>query len=469
MSDQPASSPPAGGASVSPIAIEDELKRSYLDYAMSVIVSARAARCARRAQARASAHPVIRCTRTATTGTSPIANRPAIVGDVMGKYHPHGDQAIYDALVRMAQDFSMRAPADRRAGQFRLGRRRSARRHALHRSAPRQDRPCADRRSSTRTRSSSRTITTAREREPVVLPARFPNLLVNGVERHRRRHGDQHPAAQSGRSDRRLPGLYRRSLDQPGCADRDRAGAGFPHRRRSSSASRPRAARWRAAAARVLMRARCHVEEIRKDREAIIVTEIPYQVNKARLQERIAELVRDKRRRRHRRHPRRKRPPRHARGDRAEARRLVRRGAQPALSLLRTADELRRQHAGARTAAGRRLMNLKDLIGGVRRVPRRGRHAAHAIRTHQGARPRPYLGRPGGCRGQYRRGDRADPRRPRCRRGARAIDGARLAGEGRGAAGRADRRSAPCDGRRTAPSGCRKNRPRRFWICACSA
>ena len=146
-------------------------------------------------------------------------------------------------------------------------------------------------------------------------------------------------------------------------------------------------------------------------------------------------------RRGHCRYPRRKRPARHARGHRAEARCLARGRAEPALPLLRTADELRRQHAGAqRRQAGADESEGHDRR--LRRLPRGGRHPAHALRSDEGARTRPHPGRSGGRGRQYRRGDPPDPRRPRCRDRARAIDGARLAGEGCRPAGRTDRRSA---------------------------
>ena len=128
----------------------------------------------------------------------------------MGKYHPHGDQSIYDALVRMAQDFSMRVPLIDGQGNF---------------GSVDGDPPAAMRYTEARRAKIAHALTEdidkdtvefqdnydGSEREPIVLPARFPNVLVNGSSRHRGRHGDQHPAAQSGRSDRCLPRLYRRS------------------------------------------------------------------------------------------------------------------------------------------------------------------------------------------------------------------------------------------------------------------
>ena len=229
LNDKTESAPP-GAPSINPIAIEEELRRSYLDYAMSVIVIARLP------DARDGLKPVHRRILYLDARERPRLEqalsqiRALIVGDVMGKYHPHGDQSIYDALVRMAQEFSMRVPLIDGQGNF---------------GSVDGDPPAAMRYTEVRRAKIAHALTEdidketvefqdnydGSEKEPVVLPARFPNLLVNGASRHRRRHGDEHPAAQSGRSDRCLPRLYRRSVDHARCADRDRAGAGFPDRR----------------------------------------------------------------------------------------------------------------------------------------------------------------------------------------------------------------------------------------------
>ena len=137
---------PENGPLIAPIAIEDELKKSYLDYAMSVIVS-RALPYARDGLKRVHRRILFSMHDNGRDWNKPYRKSALIVGDVMGKYHPHGDQSIYDALVRMAQDFSMRVPLIDGQGQFRLGGRRSARGDArLHRGAPGcKNRPCADR------------------------------------------------------------------------------------------------------------------------------------------------------------------------------------------------------------------------------------------------------------------------------------------------------------------------------------
>ena len=213
MSDETADgAPPASGGSISPIAIEDELRKSYLDYAMSVIVS-RALPDARDGLKPVHRRILFSMHENGYDWNKPYRKSARVVGDVIGKYHPHGDQSIYDALVRMAQDFSIRVAADRRPGQFRLGRRRSAGCHALHRSAPRQDRACADgrhREGNGRVPGQLRCLRARAGRAAGALS----QSAGQRRQRHRRRHGDQCPAAQSGRSDRCLSGLHRRSVDQ---------------------------------------------------------------------------------------------------------------------------------------------------------------------------------------------------------------------------------------------------------------
>ena len=119
MSDPqtPASPPPPGGTSISPIAIEDELKKSYLDYAMSVIVQ-RALPDVRDGLKPVHRRILYSMHENGRDWNKPYRKSALIVGDVMGKYHPHGDQSIYDALVRMAQDFSMRVPLIDGQGNF---------------------------------------------------------------------------------------------------------------------------------------------------------------------------------------------------------------------------------------------------------------------------------------------------------------------------------------------------------------
>jgi len=216
-----------------------------------------------------------------------------VVGEVMGKYHPHGNLAIYDALVRLAQDFSLRLPLVDGQGNF---------------GSIDGDPPAAERYTECRLAKVAHEILgdldkntvefrdnyDGSEREPSVLPARFPNLLVNGaggiavgmatnIAPHNL--GEVIDACLAYIDD---PSISMETLTEivPG-PDFPTAGLVI-----GKQAARAALARGRGS---VLMRARCHIEEIRKDREAIIVTELPYQVNKAKLQEKIVELVRDKR------------------------------------------------------------------------------------------------------------------------------------------------------------------------------
>ena len=146
-----------------PISLEEEMRRSYLDYAMSVIVGRALP------DARDGLKPVHRRVLFAMHELSNHWNRPykksaRIVGDVIGKYHPHGDTAVYDTIVRMAQDFSPAPHAGRRPGQLRHRRRRQRRGHALHRDPAVEDRARDARATSTRKRSTSRPTTTAPRR-----------------------------------------------------------------------------------------------------------------------------------------------------------------------------------------------------------------------------------------------------------------------------------------------------------------
>ena len=149
-----------GGGNIEPRALEDEMRTAYLDYAMSVIVG-RALPDVRDGLKPVHRRILYSMDESGQGPTRPYSKCARIVGEVMGNYHPHGDSAIYDTLVRMAQDFSHALPAGRRPGQLRLHRRRSGRGHALHRGAPRRASPPRCSATSTRTRSTSRPTTTA--------------------------------------------------------------------------------------------------------------------------------------------------------------------------------------------------------------------------------------------------------------------------------------------------------------------
>jgi DNA gyrase subunit A len=283
--------PPSGGH-ILPIAIEDELKKSYLDYAMSVIVS-RALPDARDGLKPVHRRIIFSMHENGRDWNKPYRKCALIVGDVMGKYHPHGDQSIYDALVRMAQEFSMRVPLVDGQGNF---------------GSVDGDDPAAMRYTEARRAKIAHSLTEdidketvdfqdnydGSEREPVVLPARYPNLLVNGASGIAVGMATNIPPHNLGEViDACLAYMDDPSISMEALTEIV-PGPDFPTRGLliGKQAARAALARGRGS---ILMRARCHVEEIRKDREAIITTELPYQVNKARLLERIADLVRDKR------------------------------------------------------------------------------------------------------------------------------------------------------------------------------
>ena len=388
------------------------MRRSYLDYAMSVIV-ARAL-----PDARDGLKPVHRRILFGMQDAGYTADRPyrksaRVVGDVMGKYHPHGDAAIYDAMVRMAQPFSMRvplidgqgnfgsvdgdAPAAMRYTEVRLARAAVA---AAGRHRPGHGRFPAELR---------------RDREGAEGPSgALPQSADQRRQRHRRRHGDQHPAAQSRRDHRRHAGADRRAGHVARRADADRAGAGFSDRRhhhrplRHPHGVRDRARLHHHPRAR---RVRGDPPRPRSDRHHRDPLS-GEQVHAAGAHRRTGARQAD---RGHRRDARRERPLRHAHRDRTEARRDARGGAEPVVPLHPAAGELRRQHAGA----GRRPAAADGAEGRaalLHRVPRRGDPAPRPVRTGQGARSGASAGRARHRGGEHRRGDPADPRQRRRRR-----------------------------------------------------
>ena len=277
---------------IEPISITDEMRRSYLDYAMSVIVSRALP------DARDGLKPVHRRILYAMSEAGYDWNKAyrksaRVVGDVIGKYHPHGDQSVYDALVRMAQDFSMRAPLIDGQGNF---------------GSVDGDPPAAMRYTEVRLAKLAHSLLEdidkdtvdfqenydGSEREPVVLPARFPNLLANGAGGIAVGMATNIPPHNLGEVIDATVAL----IDDPGISI-DRLmeiipGPDFPTGGlvlgRAGIASAYRTGRGS-----ILMRGRVHFETVRKEREAIIITEIPYQVNKLTMIEKMAELVRDKR------------------------------------------------------------------------------------------------------------------------------------------------------------------------------
>ena len=293
MSDDPNTlSPPEGGSPAQSIAVEDELKRSYLDYAMSVIVQ-RALPDARDGLKPVHRRILYSMHENGYDWNKGYRKSARVVGDVIGKYHPHGDQSIYDALVRMAQDFSMRAPLIDGQGNF---------------GSVDGDPPAAMRYTEVRRAKIAHALTEdidketvefrdnydGTEREPSVLPSRFPNLLVNGSSGIAVGMATNIPPHNLGEViDACLAYIEDPAINLEALTEIV-PGPDFPTGALLIGKQNARAALARGRGS-ILMRARCAVEEIRKDREAIIVTELPYQVNKAVLTERIAELVRDKR------------------------------------------------------------------------------------------------------------------------------------------------------------------------------
>lgn len=284
--------PPPGSDHIEPIAIEEEMQRSYLGYAMSVIVS-RAIPDARDGLKPVHRRILYMMHEAGFTSDKPYRKSARVVGDVMGRYHPHGDQAIYDAMVRMAQDFSMRLPL--LDGQGNFGSMDGDPPAAMRYTEIRMDKPAEsmleDIDQNTVDFQENYDGTTS---EPVVLPATFPNLLVNGAGGIAVGMATNVPPHNLGEVIDACCAL----LDNPQVDDSELfqivQGPDFPTGAlilgRSGIASALRTGRGS-----VIMRGRTHIEEIRKDREAIIVTEVPYQVNKASMIEKIADAVRSKR------------------------------------------------------------------------------------------------------------------------------------------------------------------------------
>ncbi len=276
---------------IRPVSIVDEMKRSYLDYAMSVIVS-RALPDVRDGLKPVHRRIMFSMHENGHTPDKSYVKSARIVGDVMGKYHPHGDQAIYDALVRMAQPFSMRLELVDGQGNF---------------GSVDGDPPAAMRYTESRLARPALALLDdidegtvdfqpnydGKEREPVVLPARFPNLLVNGAGGIAVGMATNIPPHNLGEVIDATVAL----IDRPDMSIADLIeivpGPDFPTGGAIVGRSGINSA-YATGRGSVLMRAKVDVEEMRNNRSALIVTEIPYQVNKATLVERIAELVREK-------------------------------------------------------------------------------------------------------------------------------------------------------------------------------
>lgn len=281
-----------GGGHIDNITIEDELRRSYLDYAMSVIVSRALP------DVRDGLKPVHRRILYSMHDLNMTPERAyskcaRVVGDVLGRFHPHGDASVYMALVRMAQPFSMGLMLVDGQGNFGSvdGDMPASMRYTEARMAPAAvalltdiDKDTVD----------FQPNYDEKELEPVVLPARIPNLLVNGAGGIAVGMATNIPPHNLGEVIDGAVAL----LDDPNMGDETLLdivpGPDFPTGGEIMGRTAPRNA-LRDGRGSVIVRGKASIEEIRKDREAIIITELPFQVNKQTLIERIAEMVREKR------------------------------------------------------------------------------------------------------------------------------------------------------------------------------
>jgi DNA gyrase subunit A len=277
---------------IAPISIVEEMKTSYLDYAMSVIVSRALP------DVRDGLKPVHRRILYACQEAGYVAGRPyrkssRIVGDVMGKYHPHGDQAIYDALARMTQDWSMRVPLIDGQGNF---------------GSVDPDPPAAMRYTEARLAKVANFLLAdfdkdtvdftpnydASEREPQVLPARFPNLLVNGAGGIAVGMATNIPPHNLGE----VIAACRAYMDDPAVTSEGLMehvkGPDFPTAGFILGQTGIHSA-YTTGRGSIMMRSRFVVEEGRGDRRSVVLTEIPFQVGKSGLVEKIAEAAKDKR------------------------------------------------------------------------------------------------------------------------------------------------------------------------------
>ena len=361
MADTPPAAPPP--SDIGHISIIDEMKSSYLDYAMSVIV-ARAL-----PDVRDGLKPVHRrilwgAQESGFTANKPFRKSARIVGDVMGKYHPHGDQSIYDALARMAQDWSMRVPLIDGQGNF---------------GSMDPDKPAAMRYTEARLNRAAEALLgdidrdtvdfvpnyDGQESEPSVLPARFPNLLVNGA-------GGIAVGMATNIAPHNLGEVVSACIalvDNPALSVDELMAhipaPDFPTGGLILGSAGARAA-YHTGRGSIVLRSRHVIEEGRGDRRSIVLTEVPYQQGKNVLVERIAEAVKDKRVEgvsdvRDEIEPRGR-----ARGDRPQARCDARCDAQPVVAAYARAGVVCDQHAGF----ARRAARAAGAEGRARRVHR---------------------------------------------------------------------------------------------------
>ena len=279
------------GKDISPIEISEEMRRSYLDYAMSVIVS-RALPDVRDGLKPVHRRIIYSAYENGYDYNRPFRKSARIVGDVLGKYHPHGDSSVYEAMVRMAQPFSMRVPLIDGQGNF---------------GSMDGDSAAAMRYTEARLAKVAHALIDDIDKdtvdfmpnydeslqEPSVLPARYPNLLVNGANGIAVGMATNIPPHNLGE----VIDACCAYIDNPDIPIEDMIkiipGPDFPTGGLILGYAGAKSA-YLTGRGSVVMRAKCTIEELHKDKEAIIVHEIPYQVNKAAMITRIAELVKEK-------------------------------------------------------------------------------------------------------------------------------------------------------------------------------
>ncbi len=430
-----------------PVSLEAEMRHSYLDYAMSVIVGRALP------DVRDGLKPVHRRVLFAMQEANNVFNRPyvkcaRVVGDVMGKYHPHGDMAIYDTLVRMAQDFSLRYPLIDGQGNF---------------GSVDGDNAAAMRYTECRLQRITNELTAdldketvdfvpnydGKEQEPSVLPSKLPNLLVNGssgIAVGMATNIPPHNLTETVSGCLALlanPGISVDELMEHIPAP-DFPTAGIIYGLEGVREG------YRTGRGRVVIRSRTHVEDLdRGNRQAIIVDEIPYQVNKKTLLERIAELVREKK----------------LEGISDLRDESDRRGMRVVIELKRgeVAEIILNNLFKLTQLQDSFGMNMVALVDGQPRAaepqavprvlpaaPARGHHAADRVRAAQGTRARTHPRRSRGRAVQRRRDHRADQGRRDAAGSEGGDDGARLALAGR----RGDASPRP-RGLRRVPKRCR--------------
>ncbi len=278
-------------AKMKKVAIADEMRSSYLDYSMSVIVG-RALPDVRDGLKPVHRRLIYGMRELGAGAGKPFRKSARIVGDVLGKYHPHGDTAVYDTLVRLAQDFAMRYPLVDGQGNYGSvdGDAAAAMRYTEARLAPVAEAALAD--------IDKDTVDFAPNfdgtlQEPLVLPALLPNLVVNGADGIAVGMATKIPPHNLAEVARVIAALIDKPKMTPAKVAAMLPGPDFP----TGGVIVGRAGiddAYRTGRGRVVVRARAAVEEARGDRERIVISEIPYQVNKSRLLEQIAGLVKEK-------------------------------------------------------------------------------------------------------------------------------------------------------------------------------